>query len=90
MVNSDIPASFIAIAPPDRSEWQPTSAAVNPKVSFPMDVTAALIFVRIWKEVISFTFPFIRTVLIFLSQILSSPGWLLTLVMIFAQIDTGS
>ena len=42
-------ARYIAIAPPERNEWHPISATLNPSSCSPIDA-AALSFVRIWLD----------------------------------------
>lgn len=40
----------MAMAPPDRNEWHPISAVVNPNSSLPIVAAAALSLVLIWFE----------------------------------------
>ena len=47
MVYVGIPARFIIMAAPDLFEWVPTSAAVKPRICFPIAVTAALMSCKI-------------------------------------------
>ena len=56
IVYSDTPASFIAIAAPEQSEWQPISSGWKPSLSLPTDAAAALSLVLMWADVISIIF----------------------------------
>jgi hypothetical protein len=47
MVVTGIFARYIAMALPERSEWQPISVILKPNLSSPNDAAAALIFVLI-------------------------------------------
>ena len=47
MVYVGIFARFIIIVAPDLFEWVPTSAAVKPRMCFPMAVTVALMSCKI-------------------------------------------
>ena len=68
IVYSDTPANFIAIAAPERSEWQPISSGWNPNVSFPTEAAAALSLDLTWADVISLIFPLLTNVFTFLSS----------------------
>ena len=50
IINVATPARNIAIAPPDRIEWSPTSSFVNPNVSFPNSSTIPLNFALAYAE----------------------------------------
>ena len=51
------PDRNIAIAPPDRMEWRPTSSFVNPKTCAPINSTIARNLGRACDEFIHETFP---------------------------------
>ena len=88
MIISFTPDKNIAMAPPERMEWVPTSSFVNPKMASPISSTILLIFNRTVNESIWMT-PFIvlKSQTLVLSE--QSGIVLYSLSMVFAQALTG-
>jgi hypothetical protein len=63
MVKTGTPARYMAMAPPDRVEWVPTSRWEKRRTSGPMRLAAAWSWVARKAEVTSRRLSFVRTVL---------------------------
>ena len=81
-------AKYIAIAPPERNEWQPISVVLNPNSSAPIVAAAALSFVLIWFEDICNNLPFLD-MYVFTVDDSSLDGYDLILFTMSAQLFTG-